>query len=70
MDKNIVKPLIAPFQQILLSKGKCVACMRELQYQKKEPIDENNEKVSCECRRVYIHQIQQNTYRRAKEEEV
>jgi hypothetical protein len=70
MEKPKDKLLIAPFQQLLLKKGMCVACFMPLKEGKVEKIDDTKEKVTCRCRRIYIHTISDDTYRRALQEEV
>jgi hypothetical protein len=58
------KNVIAPIQAWLMSQGKCVGCGM--------PLDKGSFKkhkegqmVTCKCRRVYIKNSKNNSYRRA-----
>ena len=64
------KNVIAPIQAWLLSQGRCVGCGRELTSAKVEKDKNNMEKVICECKRIYIHEISTKRYHRALLEEV
>ncbi|MFC1780583.1 hypothetical protein ACFLY9_02720 [Patescibacteria group bacterium] len=67
----MLKKLIAPLQNILLQKGLCPGCTLSLKSMKTiEPIDQKSEKVTCKCERIFIHDKEMNTYRRALETEV
>lgn len=64
------KKIIAPVQAWLLSQGKCVGCGKPLSSGKTEKKEQENEKITCECGRVYIKNSKTKTYRRALFEEV
>ncbi len=70
MNTKVVKGVIAPIQMWLLGQGKCVGCGKKLETMKKEKYRKGFEKVTCSCRRIYIHDIAKNSYRRALLEEV
>lgn len=63
---STIKKLISPIQKVLLAKGMCVGCSMPLS-KSKEIIDLGNnlERVTCKCERIYIHDTQTDTYRRA-----
>lgn len=63
------KNLIAPVQAWLLSQKRCVGCGMPLVKARLEKMDEATERVICKCRRVYIHDLQDKKYRRAKIDE-
>lgn len=64
------KNIIAPVQAWLLSRGKCVGCGAQLKKGKKEKRKEGTFKVTCKCGRIFIHDKEKNSYRRALFEEV
>lgn len=64
------KNVISPIQAWLMSQGRCVGCGRELSDAKKGGIKNGAEKVTCECGRVFVHNVKENKYRRALLEEV
>lgn len=66
-----IKRLISPIQKVLLAKGMCVGCSMPLS-KSKERVDlgNNMERVTCKCKRVYIHDSSMDTYRRALMNEV
>lgn len=64
------KNVIAPVQAWLLSQGRCVGCGRELSDGKVKKERGGNEKVTCACGRIFIHDAQSKKYRRALLEEV
>lgn len=61
------KNIIAPVQAWLLSQGRCVGCGRDLVPPKK---DSGVVRVTCECGRVYMYDVQGNAYRRATIDEI
>lgn len=68
---TMLKSLIAPLQNILLQKGICPGCTATLsKAETREAINQKEEKVICKCGRIYIHDKEVNTYRRALESEI
>lgn len=64
------KNVIAPIQAWLLSQNRCVGCGKELSEGKVEKKGEGQEKVTCACGRIFIHDTKTKKYRRALLEEV
>lgn len=64
------KNVIAPIQAWLLSQNRCVGCGRELSEGKKGGVEGGQEKVTCECGRIFMHDLATGKYRRALLEEV
>jgi hypothetical protein len=62
----MLKNIIAPVQAWLLSQGRCVGCGRDLP--KKEGT--GFVRVDCECKRIYMYDVQANKYRRATINEI
>ncbi len=66
MQQKLLKKLIAPMQTVLLQKALCPACTRRLDYIKnRDPRPNGTVRVQCECKRVYIYDVETKTYRRA-----
>ncbi|MBN2015513.1 hypothetical protein JW766_01645 [Candidatus Dojkabacteria bacterium] len=66
----MLKKLISPLQKILLQKGLCPGCTNSLKKAKyRIPINQETEKVTCNCGRIYIYNQELGTYRRALESE-
>ncbi|OGM26033.1 hypothetical protein A2627_05405 [Candidatus Woesebacteria bacterium RIFCSPHIGHO2_01_FULL_39_28] len=63
------KDVIAPIQAWLISQGRCVGCGRELSSGKVEKRRDGTERVSCECKRIYIRDPKTKKYHRALIEE-
>jgi hypothetical protein len=63
------KDIIAPLQQWLLTKGRCVGCGRPLK-EAKEQKKNGIVLIACECRRIFVHDPKVDSYRRALFEEV
>ncbi len=63
------KNVIAPIQAWLMSQGKCVGCGMPLGKGQKSNSKKDNEKITCKCGRIYIHDTKTNKYRRALLEE-
>ena len=63
------KKIIAPVQAWLLSQGKCVGCGKPLVKGKSDKKSEN-ERITCDCGRIYILDSKTKKYRRALLEEV
>jgi len=61
----MLKTLISPLQKVLLQKKLCVACTRSLEKAKilDNRIDEDI--IQCECSRIFVHDKNLDTYRRA-----
>ncbi len=70
MSKTNPKILIAPFQELLIKKGMCGGCFANLKECTKEIINEKTEMITCNCRRVYFHSLETDTYRRALLDEI
>jgi hypothetical protein len=65
----MIKNLIAPIQAWLLSQKKCVGCGTSLSKGTRKLV-RNNMTVTCRCGRIFIHDQQKDTYRRALFDEV
>ena len=65
-------PLKDRAQQELIKRGRCVADGKPLADADREPYpnDDNQELVTCSCRRVYVYDKTLNSYRRARFEEL
>lgn len=63
------KNLISPVQSWLLSQGRCVACGNPLSHGLKKDV-RGLTTVTCRCGRIFIHNPQKGTYRRALFSEV
>jgi len=60
------KKLIAPVQNILLSKGICPGCGRLLSSEKtRQSVSKVTERVRCRCKRVFVFDKKTQNYRRA-----
>ena len=59
------KAVIAPIQAWLLSRGSCVACGMPLSKGKTEKRDDNTDKVTCKCGRIFIYDHSKKSYHRA-----
>jgi len=64
------KNVIAPVQAWLLSRGQCVGCGMPLKHSKKKISKNGNQKLTCKCGRIFIHDKKTKKYRRALFEEV
>jgi|PlaIllAssembly_1097288.scaffolds.fasta_scaffold213730_2 hypothetical protein len=66
----MLKKLIAPLQKIILQKRYCPGCTRSLTRAKL--IAENHEEklVVCKCKRVFVHELELDTFRRAVAEDI
>lgn len=65
----MLKNAIAPIQAWLISQGRCAGCGMPLTFAKVEKY-KGKERVTCQCRRVYIRDLKTKKYRRALLEEV
>lgn len=63
------KNLIVPIQLWLLSQGRCVACGESLENGKKHFANKKS-LITCRCGRMFVHNTEKNTYRRAFFDEV
>lgn len=61
----MLKNVIAPIQAWLLSQHKCVGCGNNLDLAKDKKSKKIGQIVTCSCRRVYVYNPQNKTYRRA-----
>jgi hypothetical protein len=66
----VFKKIIAPVQAWLLSQGKCVGCGQFLAKGKKQSKENNTERITCKCGRIYIFDKKTKKYHRALFEEV
>lgn len=64
------KNVIAPVQAWLLSRGQCVGCGMPLAKGRVSEAKNGQEKITCKCGRIFIHETKTNKYRRALFEEV
>lgn len=64
------KTLIAPVQAWLLAQGHCVGCSLPLAKAPSEKLPNGNQRVTCKCGRIFIHEAKSQKYRRALFEEV
>lgn len=65
------KNIIAPVQSWLLSKGSCVGCGTPLKNGQIQPSKVKEcEQVTCKCGRIFVHDVKNNSYRRALLSEV
>lgn len=66
----MIKRLIAPLQKVLLQKKLCPACTRALD--KAKTIDNRIDVdiIECECTRIFVHDKDLDTYRRAVSEDL
>lgn len=63
------KNIIAPVQAWLLAKGQCVGCSMPLTKGYCEKLPSGDERVTCKCGRIFIHEVKKGKYRRALFEE-
>ena len=66
----MLKNVIAPIQAWLLSRGQCVGCGTPLVKGSIVKKDENMDKITCKCGRIYIHDNKAHIFRRALFSEV
>lgn len=64
------KNIIAPVQAWLLSKGQCVGCSMPLSKGHTKKMVNGQEKITCKCGRIFIHNPKTKKYRRALFKEV
>ncbi|MBU1085546.1 MAG: hypothetical protein ABIJ43_00580 [Candidatus Beckwithbacteria bacterium] len=64
------KNVIAPVQAWLLSRGQCVGCGQSLKDGKSTKLNNQREKISCKCGRIFVYELKTKKYRRALFEEV
>jgi predicted nucleic acid-binding Zn-ribbon protein len=63
------KNLISPIQAWLLSQGRCVGCGDNLSKGVKSTV-KGQELITCRCGRIFVHDSQKDTYRRAMFDEI
>lgn len=68
--KELIKKVIGPLQIQFLKRGMCVACGMPLSKAEHSDRGDGTEKVICKCRRIYICDRANDSYRRAGFEEV
>jgi hypothetical protein len=61
----MLKQLISPLQKVLLQKRLCPACTRPLERAKVIDNRIDVDIVQCECTRIFVHDKDLDTYRRA-----
>jgi len=66
----MIKSLIAPLQKVLLQKKYCVACTRSLSKAKVIDSRIDVDIVQCECSRIFVHDKDLDTFRRAVSEDL
>ena len=67
----MLKTLIKPLQNVLISKKYCPGCTRQLDDQKTRQIRNNDtERITCQCGRIFIYDKSLDQYRRALQNEV
>ena len=64
----MLKKLAKPIQSWLIKNHQCVGCGRLLDKQKIEKLKDGNQKVTCQCGRIFIKE--NGKYRRALFSEV
>lgn len=62
------KKIIAPLQRWLLAQGRCVGCGRPLEGGKKQRHN-GTIHITCECRRIFVHEPALGIFRRAEFQE-
>jgi len=68
--KEAIKALVEPIQLQLLKRGMCVACGMPLSKAEHTAREDGTERVVCKCKRVFIFNPADGTYRRANFNEV
>jgi len=68
--KEAIKSLVRPIQTQFLKRGMCVACGMPLAKAEHTAREDGTEKVVCKCKRVFIFNPAEQTYRRAGFEEI
>ncbi len=66
----MLKKLIAPLQKIIMQKKYCPACTRSLTRSKVISKKDLEELIVCNCKRIFVHDLEMDTYRRALESDV
>jgi hypothetical protein len=66
----MLKQLIAPLQKVLLQKNLCPACTRSLDRAKVIDNRIDVDIVQCECSRIFVHDKDLYTYRRAVDDDL
>ncbi len=60
------KKIIKPIQERLLKKKQCPGCTKSLKEGKEEAnISETKKLIKCKCKRIYVLDLETDTYRRA-----
>jgi len=63
------KNLISPIQAWLLSQKRCVGCGDNLPRGTKSTV-KGQELITCRCGRIFVHDPENDTYRRAMFDEI
>lgn len=66
----MLKSLIAPLQKVLMQKKYCPACTRPLTRGKSLGRLDGEELIVCECKRIFVHDIELDVYRRALQDDI
>lgn len=66
----MIKKFIAPLQKIILQKKMCPACTRPLSKAKILDNKVYQDVVVCECGRIFVHEKELDSYRRAVSEDL
>ena len=71
LNKNeMIKKIIKPIQERLLKKKQCPGCTKPLRAGKEiAKISDTKKLIQCKCRRIYVLDLETDTYRRATLEE-
>jgi len=66
-----IKKLIAPLQGTLLARHICPGCLQPLSIQNSiVAVSDTAEQVTCNCGRIFMHDKEKDSYRRALSSEV
>ncbi len=66
----MLKKLIAPLQKIIMQKKYCPACTRSLSRSRIIAKKDSEELVVCNCKRIFVHDLELDVYRRAVEGDI
>lgn len=62
----MLKKIIKPIQEGLLKKKQCVGCTKPLKEgQELAEISKTKKLIKCKCNRIYVLDLETDTYRRA-----
>jgi hypothetical protein len=60
-----LRNLVAPFQRALIAKRLCPGCTISLDKADRKPFTDTTEMAICACRRMFVYDIETDSYRRA-----